>query len=329
MIIVRAPLRISIGGGGTDLPFYSSRFGGEMISVAINKYNYIILKKRGDFYDDFFIRYSKTEITKNICEIENTRIKAALQFLNIKEPIEITAISDVSVGTGLGSSSTFLVALLKALHTYKKEEVSAKKLAEEAAYIEIKILNEPIGKQDQYMAAYGGLMNLKIKKDGSIIISPINISLSNQEELENNLLLFSTGIKRSAVEIIKDQKKNSEADEEKMKQMHIIKDIGVEIGKSLEKGDITKVGRWLNVHWETKKKLSKKMSSEDIDKYYEWGIKNGAIGGKLVGAGGGGFLLFYCEGNKSQLRDAMQKEGLKELLFKFDTEGCKVVYDGR
>lgn len=328
MIVVRAPLRISLGGGGSDLPFYSNKFGGEMISVAINKYNYIIVKKR-DFYDDFFIRYSKTELVKNISEIENTRIKAALQLLNIQEPIEITAISDVPAGTGLGSSSTFLVALLKALHTYKKEDVSAKKLAEEAAHIEMEILNEPIGKQDQYMAAYGGLINLKIKKDGSVLVSPLNISLSNQEELENNLLLFSTGIKHSAVEIIEDQKKNSESDEDKMKQMHIIKDIGLEIGKSLEKGDVSKVGRWLNAHWETKKKFSNKMSSDDIDKYYELGLKNGAIGGKLVGAGGGGFLLFYCEGNKSQLRDAMQKEGLKELNFKFDMDGCKVLYDGR
>ncbi|MFA5856726.1 MAG: hypothetical protein WC867_05180 [Candidatus Pacearchaeota archaeon] len=328
MIVTRAPLRLPLGGGGTDLPFYSSKFGGQMVSAAINKYNYIIVEKR-DFYDEFFIRYSKTEIVKNIDDIQHTRIKAALKYLDIKDPLEITAISDVPAGTGLGSSSTFLVALLKALHTYKREDVSAKKLAEEASHIEINILKEPIGKQDQYAAAYGGVTHLEIEKNGSVLASPLNISYTTLEDLENNTLLFSTGIRRDAVEVISDQKKNAESDDEKMKQMHIIKDIGKEIKKALEEGNTIKVGRWLNAHWETKKKFSKKMSTDDIDKYYELGLKNGAIGGKLVGAGGGGFLMFYCENNKRQLRDAMEKAGLKELPFKFDMDGCKVLYEGR
>lgn len=329
MIVVRAPLRIPLGGGGTDLPFYSLKFGGDLVSVAINKYNYIIVEKRGDFYNDFFIRYSKTENAKTIEEIEHTRIKAALKLLNIKDFLEITAISDVPAGTGLGSSSTFLVALLKALHVYKKEDVSNKKLAEEASYIEMDILKEPIGKQDQYMAAFGGILNLEIGKDGGVSQAPLNISFSTQEELEGNLLLFSTGVRHSAVEIIQDQKKNAESDEDKMNQMHIIKDIGQEIKKCLEIGDTAKVGRWFSAHWDTKKKFSKKMSSTEIDEYYDLGLKNGALGGKLVGAGGGGFLLFYCDNNKRQLRQAMEKAGLKELQFKFDTDGCKVLYDGR
>jgi len=329
MIVVRAPLRIPLGGGGTDLPFYSSRFGGSLVSTAINKYNYIIIEKRGDFYNDFFIRYSKTENAKSVNEIEHTRVKAALQFLNITDFLEITAISDVPAGTGLGSSSTFLVALLKALHVYKREEVSNTKLAEEAAHIEMEILNEPIGKQDQYLASFGGILDLEIAKNGSVTSTPLNISFSTREELENNLLLFSTGVKHSAVEVIKDQKKNAEASEDKMNQMHIIKDIGQEIRKCLEEGDTAKVGRWLSAHWDTKKKFSDKMSSNEIDQYYELGLKNGALGGKLVGAGGGGFILFYCDNNKRQLRQAMEKAGLKELQFKFDMDGCKVIYDGR
>jgi len=328
MIVTRAPLRLPLGGGGSDLPFYSSKFGGLLVSVAINKYNYIIVEKR-DFYDEFFIRYSKTEIVKKVSDIEHTRIRAALEYLNITEPLEITAISDVPAGTGLGSSSTFLVALLKALHAYKREDISGKKLAEEASDIEINILKEPIGKQDQYMASIGGLLQLEIEKNGNVLASPLNISFSTMEELENNTLLFSTGVKRDASDVINDQTKNAESDEEKMKQMHIIKDIGKEIRKALEDGDTLKVGRWLNAHWETKKKFSKKMSSDSIDKYYEIGLKNGAIGGKLVGAGGGGFLLFYCDNNKKQLRDALTKEGLKELPFKFDMDGCKVIYEGK
>lgn len=328
MIVVKAPLRLPLGGGGTDLPFYSSKFGGNLLSVAINKYNYIIVEKR-EFYEDFFIRYSKTEIVKKVSDIEHTRIRAALEFLNITDPLEITAVSDVPAGTGLGSSGTFLVALLKALHVYKKEDVSVKRLAEEAAHIEMNILKEPIGKQDQYMASYGGLLNLEIEKKGNVIVSPLNLSISTQEELESNLLLFSTGIKHSAIEVIEDQKKCAETDEEKMKQMGIIKEIGVEIRKCLEEGHPSKVGRWFNAHWETKKRFSKKMSSSKIDSYYEKGLKNGALGGKLVGAGGGGFLLFYCDNNKRMLRKAMEELGLKELLFKFDLEGCKIIYDGK
>ncbi len=328
MIVTRAPLRISLGGGGTDLPFYSSKFGGSMVSAAINKYNYIIIKKR-DFYDEFLIRYMQTETVSNVKDIKHTRIKAALELLEISDPIEITSLADVPAGTGLGSSSTFLVALLKGLHTYKKEDVSTKKLAEEAAYIEMEVLKEPIGKHDQYISSYGGVINLEIDKHGNSIVSNVNMSYSTLEELENNTLLFSTGISRNAGEVLSDLKHSSEMNPEALEQMHIIKDIGKEIRKVLEEGKTTKFGKWLNVHWEAKRKAGDKMSSNKIDDYYELGLRNGAIGGKLVGAGGGGFLMFYCENNKSQLREAMREAGLKELPFKFDMDGCKVLYDGR
>ena len=327
MIITRAPLRLSIGGGGTDLPFYSSKFGAFLVTAAINKYVYIIVKKR-DFYDEFLIRYSKTEKVKTLKEIEHTRVKAALEYLDIREPIEITSISDTPAGTGLGGSSSYMVALLKALHAYKREDVSAKKLAEEAADIEMNVLKEPIGKQDQYASSFGGIINLEIDKNNNVTVSPLNLSYSAFEELEKNTLLFSTGVSHSAVEVITEQKKQAESDEEKMKQMHILKDIGLEIKKALEEGDVKKFAKWLNVHWEIKKKFSK-MSSPRIDELYEIGLKNGALGGKLVGAGGGGFLLFYCDGNKVPLREAMKKAGLKELPFNFDRDGCKILYDGR
>ena len=327
MIVVRAPLRISIGGGGTDLPFFSSKYGGSLISAAINKYIYIIIKKR-EFYDDFLIRYSEVENPKTLKDIQHTRIKAALEYLNINEPLEITSIADVPANTGLGSSSTFLVALLKALHAYKREDVSAKKLAEEASEIEMNILGEPIGKQDQYLASFGGVIHLDIDKKGNVTVSQVNASYSTMEELENNLLLFNTGIKRSAIEVIEDQKKNLESNGEKMEQMKLIKEIGEEIRKALEKGEPSKVGKWLNVHWEAKKNFSKKMSSQNIDNSYEIALKKGASGGKLVGAGGGGFLMFYCENHKGQLREAMNGLGLKEMPFRFDTEGCKIIYQG-
>lgn len=325
MIIARAPLRLSLGGGGTDLPFLSNIYGGNLTSVALNKYIYIIVEKR-EFYEDFLIRYSRTERVRNIDDIAHTRIKAALKYLNINDPLEITSVSDVPSGTGLGSSSSFLVALLKALHAYKNEEISAFRLAEEAAEIEMGVLKEPIGKQDQYLSSFGGLINLDITKSGKVIVSPLDISLFNLKKLEDNLLLFSTGIKHSATEIISEQKKSLESDKEKMNKMKMIKDLGADIKKSIEEGDIQKVGKWFNVHWEIKRKFSKNMTSQVIDKIYEIGLKNGAIGGKLVGAGGGGFLMFYCESKKATLRKAMIDFGLKELKFEFDQEGCKIIY---
>jgi len=328
MIITRAPLRLALGGGGTDLPFYSSKFGGSLSLATINKYNYIVVEKR-DFYEDFLIRYSKTERVKKVEDIQHTRIKAALQYLEITDPLGITSFADVPSGTGLGSSSAFLVALLKALHAYKREEVSSKRLAEEAAHIEIEILKEPIGKQDQYAASYGGILHLEIDKNGNVIPSPVSIANMVAEELDNNLLLFSTNIARSASAVLEKQKQSAESDEEKMKHMHMIKDIGLEIKKSFEDGDVNKFGKWLNVHWETKKRFGSMMSSTEIDDYYELGLKHGAKGGKLVGAGGGGFLMFYCENNKIQLREAMKNEGLRELPFRFDFDGCKILYNAR
>jgi len=327
MIIVRAPLRISLGGGGTDLPFYSSKFGGSMVSAAIDKYIYIIIEKR-NFYDEILVRYSKTEKVKKIEDLEHSRVREALKLLNITEPLEITSLSDVPAGTGLGSSGAFLVALLKALHAYKREDASAKKLAEEAAHIEMEILKEPIGKQDQYMSSFGGVLNLEIDKKGNVMVSPLNASYSTLEEIENNILMFKIGETRSASDILNNQAKEAESEQNKMDQMHLIKDIGKEIKNALEKGDTKKFGQWLNVHWESKKNFGK-MSSPKIDKAYEIALQNGALGGKIVGAGGGGFLMVFCENKKEKLREALENLGLREMPIKFDSEGCKIIYHGR
>lgn len=328
MIITKAPFRLPIGGGGTDLPFFYSKYGGQLITAGINKYNYIILEER-PFYDEFYIRYSKMEVVKTVEEIQHTRIKAALQYLKIKNPIEITAISDVPAGTGLGSSSTFLVALLKALHIYKKEDISTKKLAEEAADIEINILKEPIGKQDQYASAFGGIMSLSISKKNDVLVSPLSISYDTIKDLENNLHMFYTGIIRSSSEVITDQTKNAVSDQSKMECMKEIKQIGIEIKSALECGNLKRFGEWMNIHWETKKKMSEKMSNPQIDDWYNIALKNGALGGKIMGAGGGGFFIFYCESNVSTFKNAMISKGLKYIHFKFDFDGCKVVFDAK
>jgi len=327
MIVTRAPLRVTLG-GGSDLPFYASRFGGQMVSAALDKYIYIIVERRV-FYDEFLIRYSKTERVKDIKDIKHTRVRAALEYLDIHEPLEITSLADVPAGTGLGSSSTFLIALLKALHAYKKEEVSTKRLAEEAAHIEMEILKEPIGKQDQYVAAHGGLVNLEFLKNGNVSVSQLNVSHSTIDELENNLLLFSTGLPRPAEGSLPDQEKECESNESKMNKMHILKDIGQELKKSIETEDLSRFGKWISVDWQTRREISEKMSTKEIDDHHELGLKNGALGGALVGTGAKGFLMFYCENNKKQLRKAMTNAKLKELFFKFDFDGCKVLYNAK
>jgi len=324
MIISRAPVRVPIGGGGTDLPFFFANHGSDLITSAIDKYIYVFVSER-KFHDEFRIAYSKTENVKTVGEIENTRVKAALQLLEITKPLEISTVSEVPGQSGLGSSSTFLVALLKALHEYKREHISHKILAEEACKIEIETLNEPIGKQDQYASAFGGVNHLNISKTGNVIVSPLNISQDTIRGLEENLYMFYTGIQRSASEVLQDQAKKAVSNEEKVEFMKEIKQIGIEIKKCLETGNIRRFGEWMNMHWEVKKKMSDKISNPQIDKWYETAIQNGALGGKIMGAGGGGFFLFYCEKNGQFFLKAMESAGLKYVPFRFDFDGCKII----
>ncbi|MDP3881874.1 MAG: galactokinase [Nanoarchaeota archaeon] len=328
MIITKTPLRLPLGGGGTDLPFFYPHFGGELVTAAIDKYIYVTVSER-KFHKEFRVAYSKTENINTVTEIENARVREALKLLDITKPLEITTISEVPGSSGLGSSSAFVVGLLKALHAYKRESVSSKMLAEEASKIEIDLIKEPIGKQDQYASALGGINHLKITKEGSVLPSPLNLSYETVRDLESNSHMFFTGLMRDAREVLKDQAKSTTNDKDKMESMKQIKDIGIEIKNALEKGDTKKFGKLMNLHWETKKRTSGKISDSQIDAWYEKALKNGALGGKIMGAGGGGFFLFYCESNAREFIRAMEKEGLMYVPFRFDMDGSKILLDVR
>jgi len=325
MIISRAPFRIPLGGGGTDLPSYYTKYGGKLISVAIDKYVATIVNR--PVTDDLIrLKYSESEIVKSLDEVQHHLIKPVLKFVGITKAIELSFIADIPAGTGMGSSSSFLVSMLKGLHMFKREEVTATQIAEEACHIEIDLLKNPAGKQDQYMAAFGGIKQLIIDKKGHVeVVAPI-IAQSTIEDLEDSLLLFYTGIHRSSKEILKSQNNSTiNGDKKVLESLHFIKEIGEEIAKVLEKGNIHKFGMLLNTHWEYKLKLSDKISNIKINSWYQKGIESGALGGKLIGAGGGGFLLFCCPGDKNPLRKAMQEEGLREVFFHFDFDGVKLL----
>ena len=327
MIVTRTPLRLPIGGGGTDLPYYYSKHKGFLITATINKYIYITLHER-KFYQESLLKYSQIEQIKNIDEIKHTRIREALRLLNIKNPLEIVSIADVPAKTGLGSSSSFLVGLLNALHAYKREFVSIANLAEEACHIDIDVLKEPIGKQDQYASAYGGFVQMDINQKGKVIVSRLDIEQDTIDELKKNLFLFYTNIERDASDVLKEHQKNATSSPDSNAEgMHQIKKIGYEIKKALENGDTRRFGEWLNVHWETKKTFSNKVTNPQIDKWYDLAVGNGAIGGKIMGAGGGGFFMFYCDKSHKEFRKSMANSGLKELEFNFDFDGSKILFN--
>ncbi|MDI6814833.1 MAG: GHMP kinase [Dehalococcoidales bacterium] len=325
MILSRAPVRVTLGGGGTDLKSYYSKYGGFLIAAAIDRYCFILANRR--FYDSIRLSYSQMEIKDKVDDIEHRIFREALKFLGIEKGIELHSTADVPANSGLGSSSTFTVALLNALHAYKKEFVSQKQLAEEACYIEIKRLGEPIGKQDQYMAAFGGLTCLTFEKNGEVLVEPLRISDETLDQLENNLLFFFTQRERSASEILSEQEKRTkEGDLEMIQNLHQIKDIGLKTRKYLEKGEVDMLGELLHVHWELKKKRSEKMSDPFLNECYEVARENGALGGKVMGAGGGGFFMFYCNNNqKSRVSEALKKLGLSRHRFRFDFEGAKIL----
>jgi D-glycero-alpha-D-manno-heptose-7-phosphate kinase len=325
MILSRAPTRITLGGGGTDLKSYYSRYGGFLIAGAINKYCTILASHR--FYSDIRLSYSKTELKDKVSDIEHRIFRAALHMTDINESIELHSTADVPAGCGLGTSSSFTVALLNGLHAYKREFITQQQLAEEACHIEIDILGEPIGKQDQYLAAFGGLTCLTFENDGYVLVEPLHIANEVLDQLENNLILFFTGQERSASEILRDQDTKSKSDDPDIIQnLHQIKEIGLATRKYLEKGQVDMVGELFHIHWETKKKRSPNISSPIIDECYETARKNGALGGKLIGAGGGGFLMFYCRnGEKHKVVESMQEMGLKWERFHFDFDGAKIL----
>jgi D-glycero-alpha-D-manno-heptose-7-phosphate kinase len=325
VILSRAPTRITLGGGGTDLPSYYLKHGGFLMAGAINKYCSILANRR--FYDSIRLSYSELEVRDSVEDIEHRIFRAALDLVGMGTGLELHSTADVPAGCGLGTSSSFTVALLNALHTQKRDYITHKQLAEEACHIEIDVLGEPIGKQDQYMAAFGGLTCLTFDTSGEVIVEPLRISDESMDQLESNLLLFFTGKERSAARILADQDARSARDDADMiDNLHRIKDIGQETRKHLENGHPEGLGELMHVHWETKKKRSDGISDPLVDECYEIARRNGAIGGKLVGAGGGGFLMLYCESNhKPRLIEAMVARGLRWERFRFDFDGAKIM----
>jgi len=324
MIITRSPLRISLGGGGTDLPSYYQSYGGFLIAAAIDKYVYVTVMR--PFTPGIFLKYSSLEKAQAVDEIQHPIMRETIRMLDFKTPqIEITTLADIPSGTGLGSSGSFTTALLKALFAHRHRLLLPDELARLACKIEMDILKEPIGKQDQYIAAYGGVTCLEFNQDDSVKVYPLAIKMDTLFELEDNLMLFFTGYSRNASSILSDQNRRSkELDQVMLSNLHYVKELGLRSKDALLAGHVSEFGALLHEHWIHKRKRSSGMSNPQIDEWYELGIKNGALGGKLVGAGGGGFLMFYAE-DRNRLRHAMIKAGLDEVRFHFDFEGTKTL----
>jgi D-glycero-alpha-D-manno-heptose-7-phosphate kinase len=324
MIITRSPLRISLGGGGTDLPSYYREHEGFVISAAINKYVYITLHET--FAQELLVKYSKMELVQSVDELKHPLVREALRLVSIERPhLEIASMSDIPAGTGLGSSGSFLTALLRALHAYKKNHVPPRELAEQACHIEMDILGEPVGKQDQYIASFGGITCLRVARDGHVDVQPLQLSQETLNNLEDNLILLFTGFTRSASSILKEQDDRSKKnDRDMIENLHFIKQVGEESKALLECGDLRRFAELMHLHWERKKQRSGGMTNPQIDQWYDLARANGAIGGKLIGAGGGGFLILYTE-DKTRLRRVMAEAGLREVRVRFDFRGTIVV----
>ncbi|MFS8115071.1 GHMP kinase [Rhizobium jaguaris] len=324
MIIARSPLRITLGGGGTDLPSYYRDHEGFLVSAAIDKYVYVTVMR--PFTEGIYLKYSHLEHVDKISDVKHPIIRESLQMLGFNTPqVEITTLADIPAGTGLGSSGSFTTALLKALYTHRRRHLHQEELAELACHIEIDRLGEPIGKQDQYIAAIGGVTCFTFHKDDKVSAEPLRVSMDTMFDLEDNLLLFFTGFSRSASGILKDQQvKSQQHDAEMLRNLHYVKELGYRSRDALVDGNTILFGELMHEHWEHKKRRSGGMSNPKIDEWYELGMRNGAVGGKLVGAGGGGFLMFLAR-DRNKLRHAMAAAGLEEVRFRFDFEGAKVV----
>lgn len=324
MIIARSPLRVTLGGGGTDLPSYYEKFGGFLIAAAIDKYVYITV--HDTFVPDLIVKYSELERVPVAAQLKHPIFREAFALLGMDgQSLELTSMADIPAGTGLGSSGSFTTALLKALHAHKKNLVHPAELAAQACEIELNRLKEPIGKQDQYIAAYGGITCFKFLENGQVEAWPLKLSKETRDELEDNLLLFFTGYSRSASAILQEQDTKSKSDDKSMiENLHFVKELGLQSQRALESGNLAEFARLMDVHWQRKKQRSGGMSNPKINEWYDLAMASGALGGKLIGAGGGGFLMFYAE-DKTKLRQAMNRAGLQEVRFRFDFEGTKLV----
>ena len=325
MIITRTPFRLSLGGGGTDLPSYYSQRGGFFVSGAVDKYVHVAVNPRFE-QDSIRVSYSKTEIVDDASKLEHPLVREGLDVVGIKKGIEIVSVADAPAATGLGSSGSFCVGLLRALHAYLQEEASSQFVAEEACNIAMNRLKEPSGKQDEYVAAYGGIKSYEIDVDGEVKVQPLKLTINNLAELEANTLMFYTGITRSSSSVLSKQKTAIEKDGATAK-MDRIKEIGYKVRDALASGNLTRFGELLDEHWKVKRGIVSAMSSEKIDHWYSVAKDHGALGGKIAGGGGGGFLMLYSENGRSKLRAAMAKEGLVEHRIHFEPEGSKIIYN--
>jgi D-glycero-alpha-D-manno-heptose-7-phosphate kinase len=325
MIITRTPFRFTLGGGGTDLPSYYQKYGGFIFAAGINKYMFISINR--PIVDTLVrVKYSQSETVSHREDLKHELAKEAMRMMGVEDSLEIVSMADVPAGTGLGSSSCYAVGLLNALHSMKREYVPLEALAEEACDLEINRLGKPIGKQDQYMAAFGGLRVLEIDKQGTVKVRSARIPESRMDDLNRNLLMFYTRTARSADQILLEQSKGVKTNNGPITEsMHVIKDLGYRILDAFESGNLTDIGILFDEHWKYKKRISDKISSPWFDEIYDAAKRNGALGGKITGAGGGGFLLLYIEKNPAELREAMSKMGLKEMRYRFDFEGTKIM----
>jgi len=324
VIISRSPLRITLGGGGTDLPSYYRQHEGFLIAAAIDKYVYVTVMR--PFSPGIYLKYSQLEHVERASDVKHPIIREAVQMLGFKTPqLEITTLADIPAGTGLGSSGSFTTALLKCLYAHRKRHLHQEELAELACHVEIERLGEPVGKQDQYAAAMGGITCFTFHKNDKVTCAPLALGMDALFDLEDNLLLFFTGFSRSAGSILKDQHvRTQSSDAEMLQNLHFVKELGLRSREALEAGDLVRFGELMHEHWEHKKKRSGAMSNPRIDEWYDLALRNGAVGGKVVGAGGGGFLMFYAR-DRNRLRRTMAGAGLEEVRFRFDFEGTKIV----
>lgn len=324
MIITRSPLRISLGGGGTDLPSYYREHTGFLVAAAIDRHVHIVINR--SILPEMILKYSQTERVTNVDEIQHPLVREAIRLVGIPaNGLEIAAMADIPAGTGLGSSGSFCTALLRGLHALNDGNPSAAEIAEQACHIEIDNLREPVGKQDQFIAAVGGVTCFRFNPDGHVEYWPLRASSDTLRRLESNLVLYFTGYTRSASAVLREQDtKTKAADRSMIDNLHFIKDLGLKSKDALEGGDLRGFAELMNVHWQSKKKRSGNMSNTRIDEWYELALKNGGLGGKLIGAGGGGFLMFYTE-DAEQLTAAMSAAGLQQVPFRFDFEGTRMV----
>jgi D-glycero-alpha-D-manno-heptose-7-phosphate kinase len=324
MIIARSPLRITLGGGGTDLASYYCEHGGFLIAAAIDRYVYVTVTR--PFSRGIYLKYSTLEHVEQVAQVKHPIMREALALQNLRTPqVEITTLADIPAGTGLGSSGSFTTALIKALYAHRRKGIHSQELAELACHIEIDRLHEPIGKQDQFIAAYGGITCFTFEPDHAVKVQPLVLATQTLFDLEDNLLLFFTGFSRAAGDILKDQEERSRARQREMlENLHYVKALAYRSKEALESGALLRFGELMHEHWEHKKRRSHNISNPQIDAWYDLAMNNGAVGGKLVGAGGGGFLMFYAA-DRNRLRQAMAVAGLEEVRFGFDYEGTKIV----